>query len=97
MSKIYKYNPFFLWFKDAKMEKKFNLSRFKEDLNALRFVIILGTALSIVFIFVDVIRYESDLISISFRGGMALILMILGALTFLFQKKNTNSLSTWGS
>ncbi len=69
------------------MEKKFNLSRFKEDLNALRFVIILGTALSIVFIFVDVIRYESDLISISFRGGMALILMILGALTFLFQKK----------
>lgn len=87
MAKIYKYNPFFLWFKNSETEKKFNLSSFKEDLYALRFVIILGIALSIIFIFVDVFRYEADLVSIIFRGGMALILMVLGGLTFLFKKE----------
>ncbi|MGM0580334.1 MAG: sensor histidine kinase [Bacteroidota bacterium] len=86
MGKTYKYNPFFLWFKNPKTERKFNLSIFKEDLYALRFVIILGTALSIIFIFVDVIRYKPDLISIAFRGGMALILIILGVMTFLLKK-----------
>lgn len=87
MNKLYKYNPLFLWFKNPKTEKKFNLSSFKEDLYALRFVIILGTALSIIFIFVDVFRYKADIVSITFRGGMALILMILGGLTFLFKKE----------
>jgi len=87
LGKIYKYNPLFLWFKHSETEKKFNHSSFKEDLYALRFVIILGAALSIVFIFIDVIRYKPDLISIIFRGGMALILMILGGLTFLFKQE----------
>ncbi|WP_296622486.1 sensor histidine kinase KdpD [Marivirga sp.] len=87
MNKLYQYNPFFLWFKNPKTEKKFNLSSYKDDLYALRFVIILGTALSIIFIFVDVIRYKPDIVSIAFRGGMALILMALGGLTFLFKKE----------
>ncbi|ADR20134.1 hypothetical protein MATR_22500 [Marivirga tractuosa] len=88
MSKLYKYNPLFLWFKNPKTEKKFNLNSFKDDLYALRFVIVLGTTLSIIFIFVDVIRYKADFISIAFRGGMALILITLGGLTFLFKKNN---------
>lgn len=96
MDKIYKYNPLFLWFKNSETEKKFNLSSFKEDLYALRFVIILGTALSIIFIFVDVIRYKADLISIIFRGGMALILMILGGLTFLFKQEKYQSTQYMG-
>ncbi|WMN10854.1 HAMP domain-containing sensor histidine kinase [Marivirga salinae] len=96
MDKIYKYNPLFLWFKNPETEKKFNLSSFKEDLYALRFVIILGTTLSIIFIFVDVIRYKPDLISIIFRGGMALILMILGGLTFLFKQEKYQSTQYMG-
>ncbi|HET8858674.1 HAMP domain-containing sensor histidine kinase [Marivirga sp.] len=91
MDKIYQYNLIGLWFKNPETERKFNLSSFKEDLYALRFVIILGTALSIIFIFVDVIRYKPDLISIVFRGGMALILLILGSLTFLFKKEKYQS------
>jgi signal transduction histidine kinase len=47
----------------------------------------LGAALSIIFIFVDVIRYQPDLVSIAFRGGLALILLILGGLTFLFKEE----------
>lgn len=85
--KLYQYNLLFLRFKNPETEKKFNLSCFKEDLNSLRFVIVLGTALSIIFIFVDVMRYELDMISVAFRGGMALILIILGGLTFLFKKE----------
>jgi len=50
-------------------------------------VIILGAALSIIFIFVDILRYQPDFISIVFRGGMALILLILGGLTFLFKEE----------
>lgn len=88
LSKLYKYNPLFLLFKNPKTEKNFNLSSFKDDLYALRFVIVLGITLSIIFIFVDVIRYKPDFISIAFRGGMALILIILGGLTFLFKKNN---------
>ncbi|WP_375578196.1 HAMP domain-containing sensor histidine kinase [Marivirga tractuosa] len=87
MSKLYQYNPFLLWFKNTETERKFNLSSFKDDLYALRFVIILGTALSIIFIFVDVIRYKPDIVSIGFRGGMALVLLILGGLTFLFKQE----------
>lgn len=87
MSKrLYQYNLLFLRFKNPETEKNFNLSCFKEDLNALRFVIVLGTALSIIFIFVDVVRYELDMISVAFRGGMALVLIILGGLTFLLEK-----------
>ncbi|WKV11795.1 sensor histidine kinase [Marivirga harenae] len=88
MSKFYQYNLLLLRFKNPETEKNFNLGCFKEDLNALRFVIVLGTALSIIFIFVDVMRYELDMISVAFRGGMALILIVLGGLTFLFKEEN---------
>jgi signal transduction histidine kinase len=77
-----------LRFKNPITEKDFNLSCFKEDLNSLRFVIVLGTALSIIFIFVDVMRYELAIVSIGFRGGMALILIILGGLSLLLKKEN---------
>tara|TARA_R110002012_G_scaffold39425_3_gene109107 strand:+ start:35036 stop:36193 length:1158 start_codon:yes stop_codon:yes gene_type:complete len=33
-------------------------------------------------------RYELDMISVAFRGGMALILIVLGGLTFLFKEEN---------
>jgi len=85
LKKLYQYNLFLLWFKKPKTEEKFNLSCFKEDLYSLRFVIFLGTALSIIFIFVDIIRYEPDFISILFRGGMGIVLLMLGGLTFLFK------------
>ena len=88
MNKFYQYNLLLLRFKNPETEKNFNLGCFKEDLNALRFVIVLGTALSIIFIFVDVMRYELDMISVAFRGGMALILIVLGGLTFLFKEEN---------
>lgn len=87
MNNLYTYHPFFLWFKNSKTERDFNLSSFKEDLYSLRFAIVLGTALSIIFIFVDVVRYKPDIVSIAFRGGMALILIILGGLTFLFRQE----------
>jgi signal transduction histidine kinase len=86
LNKQYQYNLLFLWFKDRDTERRFNLNSFQDDLRALRFVIILGTALSIIFIFVDVIRYNADLVSIGFRGGVALLLMLFGALTFIFKK-----------
>ena len=87
LSTLYSYDPLLLRFKKTETEKKFNLNSFKQDLYALRFVIILGAALSIIFIFVDVIRYQPDLVSIAFRGGLALILLILGGLTFLFKEE----------
>jgi signal transduction histidine kinase len=87
LNNIYNYNLFFLWFKNPETENKFNLSSFKDDLYALRFVITLGAALSIIFIFVDVIRYQADIVTIIFRGGLALILILLGGLTFLFREE----------
>lgn len=84
----YSFNPFLLTFPNQEMEREYNKSFFKQDLYALRLVIILGVVLSLIFIFVDIFRYEQKMVSASFRGGMALILTLFGAATFLFKEKN---------
>lgn len=83
----YRFNQILLFFKDKNTEKAFNINFFKQDLYALRLVIILGVSLSIIFLIVDVFRYENNLVSIIFRGGMALLLLLIGGLTFLFQEE----------
>lgn len=84
----YSFNPLFLTFPDKDLEKEYNRSFFKQDLYALRLVIMLGVVLSLIFIFVDILRYEQKMVSAAFRGGMALILTLFGAATFLFKEKN---------
>ncbi len=84
----YSFNSFLLTFPDKEVDKEYNKSFFKQDLYALRLVIILGVVLSLVFIFVDIFRYEQKLVSAGFRGGMALILTLFGAFTFLFKEKD---------
>ncbi len=90
MSEVPKYSfrPFLLTFPDKELNKEYNISFFKQDLYALRLVIILGVVLSLIFIFVDIFRYEQKMVSAAFRGGMALILTIFGAFTFLFKEKH---------
>ncbi|MBK6264169.1 HAMP domain-containing histidine kinase [Marivirga sp. S37H4] len=87
--RLYKLNPILLSFYDKEIENEFNKNFFKQDLYSLRFVIALGIVLSIIFIFVDMLRYEENKVtSLAFRGGMALILMIFGAFTFLLKEKH---------
>lgn len=47
----------------------------------------LGVSLSIIFLWVDVFRYENNFVSVLFRGGMALLLLLIGGLTFFFQEE----------
>lgn len=85
----YKINPFLLAFYNNEIEKEYNKSFFKQDLYALRFVIGLGAILSLIFVFVDMWRYENNkMVSAIFRSVMALILLIFGASTFLFKEKD---------
>lgn len=85
----YRINPILLSFNNKEIEREYNKSFFKQDLYALRFVIVLGAMLSLIFVFVDMWRYENNkMVSAIFRSVMALILLIFGATTFLFKEKN---------
>ncbi len=84
----FSFNPFLLTFSHRKTDDAYNQNFFKQDLYALRMVILLGVVLSLIFVFIDIFRYEAKMVSVGFRGGMALILTIFGAATFLFKEKN---------
>ncbi|GAA5037478.1 hypothetical protein GCM10011506_33830 [Marivirga lumbricoides] len=85
----YKLNPFLLSFYNSEVDAEFNKNFFKQDLYALRLVIGLGAILSLVFVFIDMWRYENNkLVSAIFRSVIALILLIFGASTFFFKDKH---------
>ncbi|MDX1373867.1 MAG: hypothetical protein R3321_15435, partial [Nitrososphaeraceae archaeon] len=81
----YSINKISQQFKSIAMRAAYSKSFFKEDIYALRFVILLGILLSLVFIIVDANKYQDPWVSISFRGGMAVLLGIFGYLSFFIK------------
>ena len=88
MNDQFKYQQILLYYFDKDTNIRFQKSRAHLDLQASRFVIIIGILLSILFLVLDIYRFQLINISLIFRGGLAVCLFTFYIISLSLKKEN---------